>query len=317
MKRTALVLGSLALASTLHAQAPATTASRTRAHVTTLASDQLEGRLSGSAGEKRASDYLIAQLQRIGAKALPGRDGFTVPFEFTAGSRDGGSWIRLGGSLMQRFDQRTDVQALSFSDNVDVSDTPVVFAGYGIVVPDAQGFAYDSYATLDVKDKVVLVLRYFPEDADTKTKGILSRYADLRYKAMAARQRGAKALLVVTGPNSPNAGETIPMSFDTALSGSGIVAASISGTVADAMFRTLNDPAKTLAAAQTSLDTANPHVAGFAIPGATVTVHTDVVRQKRTGHNVVAYLPATGSTASVEKPWPSLNRKHAADWLTP
>ena len=131
------------------------------------------------------------------------------------------------------------MQALSFSDNADVSDTPVVFAGYGIVVPESQNFAYDSYATLDVKDKVVLVLRYFPEDAETKTKAILSRYADLRYKAMAARQRGAKAILVVTGPHSPNAGETIPMSFDTALAGSGIVAASISGAVAESMFKTL------------------------------------------------------------------------------
>ena len=38
---------------------------------------------------------------------------------------------------------------------------------------------------------------------------------------MAARQRGAKAMLVVTGPRSPNAGETVPMTFDTALAGSG------------------------------------------------------------------------------------------------
>ena len=104
----------------------------------------------------------------------------------------------------------------------------MVFAGYGIVVPEAQNFGYDSYATLDVKDKVVLVLRYFPEDADQKTRAILARYADLRYKALAARQRGAKAMIVVTGPRSPNAGETIPMTFDTALAGSGIVAASIS-----------------------------------------------------------------------------------------
>src|SRR5207253_10090464 len=111
---------------------------------------------------------------------------------------------------------------------------------------------------------------YFPEDADPKTKGILSRYSDLRYKAMAARQRGAKALLVVAGPHSPNAGETIPMSFDTALSGSGIVAASISSAVADTMFRSLNDPGKTLEAAQRSMDDANPHVAGFALPNVDV-----------------------------------------------
>ena len=303
MKRALLFLGSVTLASSLYAQAPATTASRTRAHVTVLASDQLEGRLSGSAGERLASDYIVSQLQRIGAKPLPGQTGYKLPFEFTAGTRDGGSWVRIGGKAMDRFEQRKDIQALSFSDNADVNDAPVVFAGYGIVVPDSQNFPYDSYATLDVKDKVVLVLRYFPEEAEPKTKGILARYADLRYKAMAARQHGAKGILVVTGPHSPNAGEIIPMSFDTALAGSGIVAASISGAVADAMFKTLGDPAKTLDAAQTSLDDANPHAAGFALPTVAVSIHTEVVREKRTGNNVVAYLPATGVDTNAQKPW--------------
>ncbi|HUR33457.1 MAG TPA: M20/M25/M40 family metallo-hydrolase [Vicinamibacterales bacterium] len=303
MKRALAVVGALAVTASLHGQAPASTASRTRQHVTTLASDEFDGRMSGSAGETRASNYLVAQLQRIGAKPLPGRTSFTIPFEFTAGTRDGGSWVRLGGTAAGRYEQRTDIQALSFSDNADVSNAPVVFAGYGIVVPDSQNFPYDSYATLDVKDKVVLVLRYFPEDAEPKTKGILARYADLRYKAMAARQRGAKAMLVVAGPHSPNAGETIPMSFDTALAGSGIVAASISGAVATSMFRTLGDPAKTLDAAQKSLDDANPHATGFALPNLEVSIHTDVVREKKTGNNVVGYLPATGTAAPVQKPW--------------
>jgi len=289
-----------------HAQAPAT--SKTRQFVTTLASERFEGRLVGSNGEKLASDYLVSQLRRIGAKPLPGTTDFLLPFEFTAGTRDGGSTATITDTRSngnRAFSTRTDVQALSFSDNGDATGS-VVFAGYGIVVPEAQNFGYDSYATLDVKDKVVLVLRYFPEDADIKTKGILARYADLRYKAMAARQRGAKALLVVAGPHSPNAGETIPMSFDTALSGSGIVAASIGGGVADAMFATLGDPGKTLAAAQKALDDANPHVAGFALPNVTVTVHTNVVREKRTGHNVVGYLPATVPATGVEKPWVAL-----------
>jgi hypothetical protein len=173
-------------------------------------------------------------------------------------------------------------------------------------VPESQDFGYDSYATLDVKDKIVLVLRYFPEDADQKTKAVLVRYSDLRYKAMAARQRGAKALLVVTGPSSPNAGETIPMSFDTALSGSGIVAASISGEVGDAIFAALGGKEKTLGAAQKALDTANPHVAGFDIPNATVTVRTAVIREKRTGHNVAAYLPAARGNVPLQKPWIAL-----------
>ncbi|MGE0448619.1 MAG: M20/M25/M40 family metallo-hydrolase [Vicinamibacterales bacterium] len=273
-----------------------------QAHVATLASDAFDGRMTGSEGERLAADYITAQLQRIGARPLPGQHDFRLPFEFTAGSRDGGSWLRLQRPTTERFEQQDDIRALSFSDNGDVTDAPIVFAGYGIVVPESQGFGYDSYATLDVKDKVVVVLRYFPEEADTKTKAILARYAGLRYKAMAARQRGARAVLVVTGPNSPNAGETIPMSFDTALAGSGIVSASISGDVADAMFRSFGDPAKTLAAAQTALDTANPHVAGFDIPGVRIDVHTDVVRERRTGHNIAGYLPATVSPAA-DKPW--------------
>jgi hypothetical protein len=295
-------LTSLALLTGLHAQAPAT-ASKSRPHVMALASERAEGRLVGSNGEKVASEYIVSQLRRIGARPAPGHSDFLLPFEFTAGTRDGGSTTSiLTGGTTRTFDARTDIQALSFSDDGEVRG-PVVFAGYGIVVPESQNFGYDSYATLDVKDKIVLVLRYFPEDAEPKTKGILSRYSDLRYKAMAARQRGAKALLVVAGPHSPNAGETIPMSFDTALSGSGIVAASISATVADAMFGSLNDPGKTLAAAQRGLDDANPHVAGFALPEVDARVRVKVLREKRTGHNVVGYLPATLPTAGVQKPW--------------
>jgi Zn-dependent M28 family amino/carboxypeptidase len=168
-------------------------------------------------------------------------------------------------------------------------------------VPDSQSVGYDSYAGLDVKDKIVLVLRYFPEDADQKTRAILARYSDLRYKARAARQHGASAMLVVTGPHSPNAGETIAMSFDTALAGSGIVAASISGKVAKEIFA--GAPDKTLDAAQKALDSGNPHVAGFAIPGTTVAVHAIVEREKQTARNIAAYLPATDGGLTLDKPW--------------
>src|SRR5256712_14146828 len=69
--------------------------SKTRAHVQTLASDRFEGRLAGSKGERLAGDYIVSQLQRIGAKALPGQRDFRLPFEFTAGTKDGGSRISV------------------------------------------------------------------------------------------------------------------------------------------------------------------------------------------------------------------------------
>jgi hypothetical protein len=298
-----LLLASANAASSLYAQtaAPAQP-SAARVHVEALASPKLEGRLTGSTGERLAAEYIASQLTRIGARPLPGQADYRVAFEYTAGTRDGGSSIDVAD---RRYTGTGDVQALSFSDNGDVTGD-VVFAGYGIVVPEGQGFAYDSYATLDVKDKIVLVLRYFPEDAEQKTKAILSRYADLRYKAQAARQRGAKAMLVVTGPRSPNAGETVPMTFDTAIAGSGIVAASVSARVAEALFARLTadfSGPRELGAAQQSLDAADPHATGFALPDAAVTIRTSVVRERQTGHNVVAYLPATESTSGVPKPW--------------
>jgi Zn-dependent M28 family amino/carboxypeptidase len=293
---------------------PATAASsRTRPHVQALTADAMDGRLTGSAGERLAADYIVSQLRKIGARPLPGAGDYRLPFEFTAGSRDGGSSVNVGttpstgpgveSGITSGFASRRDVQALSFSDNGEVSG-PLVFAGYGLVVPDSQDFGYDSYAGLEVKDKIVLVLRYFPEDAEPKVKAVLARYSDLRYKAMAARQHGAKAILVVTGPRSPNAGETVPMSFDTALAGSGIGAASISDRVAAAILARVPD--QSLESLQRSLDTGNPHVAGFELPGVTMTVRTLVERETQEGHNVVAYLPATIATAGVQKPWVAL-----------
>ena len=294
--RTALVaiIAGVALSTAAtFSQSPAT--SRTRTYVETLASERFAGREAGSAGERLAGDYLAAQLTRLGAKPLPGRDSLFLPFDFTAGSRDGGSRIMVGSST---FNAPQDILSLSFSDDTEVNGS-AVFAGYGIVVPESQNFGYDSYATLDVKDRVVVVLRYFPEDADQQTRAILARYSDLRYKAMAARQRGAKALLVVTGPRSPNAGQTVPISFDTALSGSGIAAASITGRVADALFA----GSKPLKEVQQQFDSGNPHVAGFPLPNITVALKTSLVREKQTGRNVVGYLPATVASPTAAKPW--------------
>ena len=143
----------------------------------------------------------------------------------------------------------------------DGAAAPVVFAGYGLRVPGEQGFAYDSYAGLDVKDKN----RRSSCDTSLRTrtrelKQSLARYAGLRYKAMAARDRGAKALLVVTGPRSANAGELVPLTLDTAAAGSGIAAASVTGEVAAALFA---GPARSLEETQQALDSGNPHVAGF------------------------------------------------------
>jgi hypothetical protein len=113
---------------------------------------------------------------------------------------------------------------------------------------------------------------------------------------MRARELGAKALLMVTGPRSPNAGELMPMAFDAAVAGSGIVAASITGDVAAALFDAVAD--RSIEEIQAEFDTGNPHAVGFELPEVEVQLDVKVERQRSTGYNVAGYLPPTDAAAA-------------------
>ena len=282
--------------------------SPTRRHVETLASPELEGR-HGRVGRRATGRRLPRRRAAAHRRAsrCPGQTDYRLAFEFTAGveGRRLDDHGRSPGRERRRSSAHArDVQALSFSDNGEVSG-PVVFAGYGLVVPESQNFGYDSYAGLDVKDKVVLVLRYFPEDADQQTRAMLARYSDLRYKAQAARQRGAKALLVVTGPRSPNAGEVVPMTFDTALAGSGIVAASVErrGRQGDLRGHARQDP-RERAEGIRHRQSARRRLCD---PGRHRDVKAAVERESADRATTSsAYLPATTPADAVTKPWVAL-----------
>jgi Zn-dependent M28 family amino/carboxypeptidase len=272
-----------------------------RAIVEYLADDELEGRLTGSPGIRMAADYIVEQFEAIGAEPLPGVGGFRQSFSYTAGVTDTGTTIELTGSdLTLRIQPEGDgpsVRALSFSDT-GRAEGQLVFAGYGLSVPETDDFGYDSYATLDVSGKIVVVFRYFPEDTEGELRATLARYAGLRYKALAARERGAAGLIVVTGPRSPNAGALVPLTFDTAVSDSGIVAATVDGALGAAIIESAGE---SIEAVQASLDTANPHVTGFDLPLEGV-IEARLERREATGHNVIGYLPPT-TGAELPKPY--------------
>lgn len=265
--------------------------------VKVLASDEFEGRLTGTIGSEKAANYIIDRLVGIGAKPLPGWDTFRQAFQFTAGVSDGGTSMVLAGMNGTQEWANEEVQALSFSKNGTVSGQ-LVFAGYGLSIPESDGFSYDSFSSLDVEDKIVVVLRYFPEDTEDQLRATLSRYAGLRYKAFAARERGAKGLIVVTGPRSPNAGSLVPMSFDTAISGSDIVAVSVTSEIGELLFK---QTGQSIESVQESLDSGNPHVTGFEIKNIEVQLSAIVNREDRTGYNVLGFLPASNQTEDIEK----------------
>ena len=256
-----------------------------------LADDAHAGRATGSEGAKLAADWLGDYFKKVGLQPLPGQTGFFLPFEFNAGERlvrEKCLFVTTGVAVADPALDR-DFRPLAFSDNGE-TEGEVVFAGYGLSVPEAPGQArYNSYDGLDVKDKIVLILRYVPEDVEPPRRAHLNRYGGLRYKAMMARERGAKAVLVVTGPNSPNAGELLPLTGDGSSAGSGIIAGSISG---DAATSLLGPSGKKLKDLQKALDSENPHAeSGFVLKNVKVKVSAGVEHIRKTDRNVIACVP--------------------------
>ena len=276
-----------------------------RSEVSYLASDALEGRMTGTKGAQMAAAYLADYFRGIGLQPSQGGSNYFQNFEFTAGVRvvTNQNHLRLipqkEGATGTSFDVEKDFRPLSFTANSEV-EGELVFAGYGLFVPGKPGEGYDSYAGLDVTNKIVLALRYVPEDVEPKRRQELNRYAGLRYKAMMARERGAKAILFVTGPNSPNAGQLVGLTFDGSLAGSGIVAASISSNVANAI---LSSSGKDLKSLQSALDQENPHAdGGFRIPNWQARIETRVEHLKKTDRNVIGILepPAVARARDAE-----------------
>ncbi len=244
-----------------------------------LASPELEGRMTASPGERKAEAFIEKHFRADGLC-----DVTQQPFEFQSGVGLGRNNFfeatlgaeKAGGAV------DADFVPLALSGNGEV-EGEVVFAGYGIVT---QG--YDSFAHLDVKDKIVLVLRFQPEAATEKERERLRHFAPLRLKAMMARERGAKALLVTTGPSSLPHDQLIPRGGDGSFADSGIVAAQLSRKMAERIFTAGGKDLKTAQDALDKLETQG----GFALTGVRVKMRVDLKKQTATGHNVFAFVRA-------------------------
>jgi Tol biopolymer transport system component len=282
---------------------PAISAEDLRLHITTLASDGMDGRLTGTAGERVATDYVASVFRALGLAPAGDNGTFFQSFPFTAG-------VSLGpdnrltlhakdGQSTQEYRVGTEWRPLAFAKTGVVAPVEVVFAGYGIVAPATDGHEeYDSYVHLDVKDKWVLVFRYLPEGISSELRQHLNRYAPLRYKAIAARDRGARGLIVVSGPNAKVKDQLVPLSFDSSLASTSLAAISVTDGLAE---RWVKSAGKTLKELQDALDTGKPMM-GFTIPDLTLAATVDIQQEKRTGRNVLARLRAgkdVGATAII------------------
>ncbi|RMF76503.1 MAG: M28 family peptidase, partial [Planctomycetota bacterium] len=262
-----------------------------KAHVARLASDEFDGRLTGTPGERLATQYVADCFQRMGLLPM-GDDGtYFQEFEFTAGVGAGPD-CRLTlqdaeGKTRRSFEVDTDWRPLAYSASGVVEPAEVVFAGYGILAPaENPDDEYDSFVHLDVADKWVLVLRYMPEGFSPERRQKIAHYTGLRYKATVLRNKGARGMIVVSGPNSGVREQLVKMSFDASSTSGSFPAISITDEAADAL---LAASGKTIKQLQDALDTGEPQM-GFAIEGVRLAANIDIQRERRVGRNVLARL---------------------------
>jgi len=182
--------------------------------VAALAADELLGRLPDTAGNEAALEMVETLFVELGLSPAGDSAGtaYRQDFGFESWSLRRPSMLELDGEPLTH---GRDFVEFQYSAGGTVT-AEIVFAGYGMTVPpfdqaDHPGCSldpatgYDDYAELDVKGKVVLLLRHGPGDDEALHNGCPSDPAcrggpclwNFSTKAANARARGAAAMLVV------------------------------------------------------------------------------------------------------------------------
>lgn len=257
-----------------------------------LADPKWEGRGVGTTGIDSAATWIAERMRALGLRP-GGTDGsYFQAMEVTTGVAVGEPCgVEVGAT---RHGCGADFQPLGFSTNGTVR-APVVFAGYGITAP---GYDYDDYVGLDVRDKLVLVMTNEPGEMDSTSRfdgSVNTPHAELRTKAINAREHGALGMLVVEGPLL-HAGEPLRAARGDGAGymTSGLIAARIAQSTADALLKPMG---LSLAESQRIIDThGRPHSMALR-DSATVTV--TLRRTKAEIRNVVGLIPGRDTTRTL------------------
>jgi hypothetical protein len=204
-----LVLALAAACSVLAAAPAAIPPDTLLEHIKYLSSDELKGRGNGSAELEAAGEYIAQQFKAVGLE--PGGTGtqWFQPFQLNAGLTVGaGNKLTIAAKGRSvTFELGVSYYPLSSPSNDDATKPstelrglPLVFAGYGLAVPDV---GYDDYRGVDVNGKAVLIFSHEPQERDAGSRLNGTRpmpQTTLAAKAALARSKGAKILLVVSDP---------------------------------------------------------------------------------------------------------------------
>ncbi|WP_374951815.1 M28 family metallopeptidase [Mucilaginibacter sp.] len=166
-------------------------------HIAVLANDSLLGRKPFTVGEEKTIAYIAAQFKKLGLE--PGNKGSyyqDVPMvEIKSTAAD----MQLTGKTAMTIKPGVDFVASTRREvpAINLKNSPLVFAGYGIVAPE---YKWNDYAGLDVKGKTVVVLVNDPgfQAPEKFFKGdTMTYYGRWTYKYEEAARQGAAGVLIV------------------------------------------------------------------------------------------------------------------------
>ena len=173
--------------------------------IKTLSSDAYGGRAPGSEGERLTLDYIVDRFKSYGLAPANG-DSYLqeVPLVQITAAPDA-ELLVTGAAAPVTFRYGDDIVASTPrpEKTVELKDSPMVFAGYGIVAPE---YGWNDYAGLDARGKTVVVLVNDPGYATGDPKlfdgKAMTYYGRWTYKYEEAARQGAAGVLVVhdTGP---------------------------------------------------------------------------------------------------------------------
>jgi hypothetical protein len=166
-------------------------------HIQVLADDKMEGRNTGSAGHRKAAQYVAGEFERNGLKAA-GTSGYFQPVKFnvTGIAEDSSSLaiVRKGKETPLKLGDDAVISVrYGLAERVDA---PAVFTGHGLVIPEK---GIDDFAGLDLKGKIVVYLTGGPPSVPSALK---AHYSSRGERWMAIQKTGAIGIAEIPNPKS-------------------------------------------------------------------------------------------------------------------
>ncbi|MCU1259602.1 MAG: peptidase, partial [Bryobacterales bacterium] len=205
------LIAALGFCSVIYAAASSgITPSHLLGYIRVLSSDEFAGRGPGTPGEQKTVGYLIAQATKLGLQ--PGNpDGTFIQKVPLWGIRTSGTVALTAAGKELPMTPRQDYLLSSQNPKtaIDIVNSPIVFAGYGVVAPR---YGWDDYKNIDVKGKTVLILSGDPPVPDPNNPAqldekmflgkALSAYGRPASKYETAYAKGAVAVLTIFTPRT-------------------------------------------------------------------------------------------------------------------